>query len=614
MATSVDKPFDALFELTSDLAVIVDTESESVLDANGKTQEALEYPLSRLQSMQWMELFPLGEREPLASMQSRIDSSGDKAGFLHCHLLREDGSRFPCELRMHPFATSAGEHMLVLFRDVSAQYRAREEIHLRNLAIASVRSGVVMADARQADLPLIYVNKGFERITGYTAHEALGRSCRFLQGTDRAQPQLEILRRCLSNGDGCDVRLRNYRKDGTLFWNELHISPVRDEDGLLTHFIGIQFDVTDRVNSREALERSEERYRMLADNVRDLILRRSIDGTIDFVSPSAQTFVGHTEAECLGLSFLDLVHPEDRDLVAETSRRIESTGDTANIRFRMQRPGAEPLWVESSDSLASETDHGHRGTIVSVIRDITLRRKAEEETKRALERERELNEIKTRFIRVVSHEFRTPLTAIMASSSLIREYGDSLPKPKRDRHLANVEQSVNRMRHLIDQVIFANKAEAQIIQLQRSELALVSWIENLIEQLALVYPGHAVELQTKLSREQVFNLDAGLLHHILQNLLTNALKYSPVENKVDLLVDANTDELRLRVTDHGIGIPQKDQEELFSAFHRAENVGTISGTGLGLHIVLRSVQAHEGQIRFCSREGEGTTFEVTLPL
>ena len=136
-----------------------------------------------------------------------------------------------------------------LLPDISASLLAK--------AVDQSVDGIIIADARQSDLPLVYVNIGFEKMTGYSSREALGRNCRFLQGEDRAQPSIEVMREAIKNGESCVVMLRNFRKDGTLFWNEFNMSPVRDAAGVVTHFIGVLKDVTARVEMLTHLRQSK---------------------------------------------------------------------------------------------------------------------------------------------------------------------------------------------------------------------------------------------------------------------------------------------------------------------------------------------------------------------
>ncbi len=154
-----------------------------------------------------------------------------------------------------------------LQEEIKKRREKEEELRLANQAIAASINGIVIADARLPDMPIIYINPAFERITGYEAQEVVGRNCRFLQGKDTEQPGLNELREALREAKGCKVVLSNYRKDGTLFWNELTISPIYDDDGNLTHFVGIQTDITERKVAQEALRYQQEQTEKLLLNI-----------------------------------------------------------------------------------------------------------------------------------------------------------------------------------------------------------------------------------------------------------------------------------------------------------------------------------------------------------
>jgi PAS domain S-box-containing protein len=154
-----------------------------------------------------------------------------------------------------------------LQEEIKKRQQKEEELRLSNQAIAASINGIVIADAREPDMPIIYVNPAFERLTGYAVQEVVGRNCRFLQGNDTKQPALKELREALRDGTSCTVVLGNYRKDGTLFWNELSISPIYDSEGTLTHFVGIQMDITERKQAQEALHDQQEQTEKLLLNI-----------------------------------------------------------------------------------------------------------------------------------------------------------------------------------------------------------------------------------------------------------------------------------------------------------------------------------------------------------
>jgi PAS domain S-box-containing protein len=607
--------FRTLFELANDAIIVVDVESQKILDANQRAMEWMDRTLEELRDMDVLQVHPTPERKRLLKhFQERSVDGGSSV--LTCHLLRRDGSTVPCELSARRIVVKDRKLAVGIFRDLSERVRTLEDIRLRDVAIQGIQAGISIADARLPDLPLIYINGGFEKITGYKAREVVGRSCRFLQGSQRDQPALNALRTALREGRACDVRLRNYRKDGSEFWNELHISPVYNEDNELTHFVGIQIDVTDRVEARKRIEESERRYRTLADSVDDIIMRRHRCGKIFFVSPSVERNLGYAVGELLETSFLDLIHPEDRLNFSKETKALNGDLLSSILTYRVQAANGEYLWIESRETLLRAVDGQDEDEIVSVGRDVTMRRRAEEEVRRSLERERELGQLKTRFIQMVSHEFRTPMTAIRASSAFLRQWGDGLEPEKRQRHFDNIERSLGRMNRLIDDVLFISRNETHRIEFAPECVHPTTFTQHLIDDIEPLFPGRKVQFSSEIGEDECFQIDPNLFRHFFQNLLSNAFKYSPCQQPVEVRLTRESEGgvLLFTVRDHGIGIPEEERKNLFEPFVRCHNTGSINGTGLGLNIAKRSVELHGGAITFTSALGQGTEFTVRLPV
>jgi signal transduction histidine kinase len=240
------------------------------------------------------------------------------------------------------------------------------------------------------------------------------------------------------------------------------------------------------------------------------------------------------------------------------------------------------------------------------------RQKAEEDLRKALEKEKQLNELKSRFVSMTSHEFRTPLTSILSSAELLENYGHKWNEEKKNQYLQRIQNSVKNMTALMNDVLLLGKAESGNLECKLTQLNLESFCREIVEELQLTASTHTIVFQGQNLPSKV-SLDEKLLRHILTNLLSNAIKYSPKSDRVDFEVSSDSQTVIFKIVDYGIGIPAREQEQLFSSFHRASNVGSIAGTGLGLAIVKKAVDLHGGQIEVNSQEGIGTTFTVTLP-
>ncbi len=250
-----DRRFRALLQSASAAIVIIDSQGRITM-VNARAENLFGYardeligqPLEMLLPERYREIHTRHRAEFVA--HPRIRPMGTN---LHLVGRRKDGSEFPIEVGLSYIETENGLLAMSFILDVTERKIAEEGLRLTQRAIESAANGIVIADAQQPDMPIIYVNPAFERISGYSRDEVLGRNCRFLQGSDRDQPALETLRAAIKAGRPCQVTLRNYKKDGTLFWNELDIAPVYDEEGRLTHFVGIQNDITERKLAEEEL-------------------------------------------------------------------------------------------------------------------------------------------------------------------------------------------------------------------------------------------------------------------------------------------------------------------------------------------------------------------------
>ncbi|MBE9056689.1 hybrid sensor histidine kinase/response regulator [Sphaerospermopsis sp. LEGE 08334] len=236
----------------------------------------------------------------------------------------------------------------------------------------------------------------------------------------------------------------------------------------------------------------------------------------------------------------------------------------------------------------------------------------------ALEKEKELSQLKSRFITMASHEFRTPLAIISSSSGILQKFSDRLSAERKEQHLQTIQNTIKHITQMLDDVLMINRAEAEKIELHLETSDIIAFCRHLKEEIETTSNQHTINFYVDLGEEIMENyliiqFDEKILRQILTNLLTNAIKYSPSHNLVNFSLTKNNNQILFKISDRGIGIPEADQANLFEPFNRASNVGTIAGTGLGLAIVKKCVDLHQGKINVESRAGEGTTFTVSLP-
>lgn len=425
--------------------------------------------------------------------------------------------------------------------------------------------------------------------------------------------------------------------------NKLVSKLTAHEQALLVANEQLRRELLERQQAELSLRESEERFRQIAENIREVFWMASGDvRQVLYISPVYEEIF---RRPCHLLyenptSCLEAIHPEDRRLVMRSLGRHKRGEHEFNERFRIVRPDGSVRWVWSmafpvKDEL--ETVYRHTGVLVDITEqvraeelerekatletEIICRRETEAETRVALEKEKELGELKSRFIAMTSHEFRTPLTTILSSTELLENYSHKLTTEKKQQHFKRIKTATQRMVQLLEDVLLIGKAEAGKLTFNPSSLNLSQFCNELVEEVRLSGSQHNIDFVVGTLEQSTTNeaaptacLDKKLLQHILSNLLSNATKYSPIGSTVYFELSFHRKEVVFKIQDQGIGIPEDDQKHLFETFHRAKNVGTIPGTGLGLAIVKRMVDLHGGQIAVESAVAAGTMFTVTLPL
>lgn len=371
------------------------------------------------------------------------------------------------------------------------------------------------------------------------------------------------------------------------------------------------------------------------------------DGGIVVVNPKAESLFGYVKNELIGKKIETLIprrfasgHIEKRDGYIQNPHS-RSMGIGLDL-FATRKDGSEfPVEVSLSSFSTSEGQY-----FMSFIIDITERKKQEseiialnaelenrveerteelaqainklalskQEVMRALETEKELNELKSRFVTTASHEFRTPLATILSSVSLICEYPEKEDQDKRLKHVARIKSAVHNLTHILNDFLSLSKLEEGITRNQPERILLKEFAMDVVDEMkAMMKPGQQIDY-TQTGKETHVELDQQLFKNVLINLLSNAIKYSPEGKHIEFTASTEKDKMVITIKDNGIGIPVEDHPFLFDRFFRAKNAGEVQGTGLGLNIVKKYIELMNGEISFSSIYHEGTIFNIELPM
>jgi PAS domain S-box-containing protein len=530
---------------------------------------------------------------------------------------RKDGSAIDIVFSAAPLLDNNGQinGIVAVIADITEQKLQAAQVRLLQSVVVNTNDAIIVTEAEPTKglgHRIIYVNEAFTSITGYQPHEVLGQTPRILQGVKTDRAELQKVRQALSAWESVTVEVINYRKDGSEFWNEFSLVPVADAKGWYTHWIAVQRDTTERKKVEQALRQSEERFRSLIENALDIIMILEINGTISYVSPSVVKVLGYGVTDLVGANIQGFIHADDWAIAIDHLTNIASQELQIPIEFRHRhQDGTWRILEAISQPFVDSTDVMQ---MMVNARDITERKRLDE-IRLALEREKELSALKTRFFSMASHEFRTPLSTALAAAQVLENSQQEWDNTeKRLRNLHRIQDAVRNMVQLLDDILTINRAETGKLAFNPKPIALEAYCRHFIEEMQL-NAGNQHQLTFSChGKSQHVCLDEKLLRSMLSNLLSNAIKYSPQGGNISLSLEFGLEYFTIKVQDQGIGILWEDQKQLFEPFHRGKNVKAISGTGLGLVVVKKCVDLHHGNITIHSGEGLGTTCIITIPL
>lgn len=499
--------------------------------------------------------------------------------------------------------------MLGTHVDITSRKEMEEtlrESELRNRAILDLIPDMLFVMTKDGDY-LHYHSPSNEKLL-VQPEDFLGKNIKTILPPDLANKFLELFDVSARTGQ---MTIHEYSLDipnREKGYFEARIITYGDDNRVLT----IIRDITKRKNYEKKIEESEKKYRYLADNSQDIICLHKLDSTYEFISPSVKTVLGYEEHELLGKTPFELMIEEDAQKYSKLlSENIFQEQSTYIFETKNRRKDGSLVWLESVLSpIKDENNESFR--ILSASRDITLRKKSEEDMRLTIEKEKKLNELKSNFISTTSHEFRTPLSAILSSTELLEFYSSMWQEEKKKDYFQKIKTSVNSLTLMLNDILSFNKAESNSINFVRSETNIDELCTEIIKDFkSRISTKYKVEYEYE-TDNKIFSIDSRLLKQALDNLLNNAAKYSSEGSKIKLLVSNRADTLLFQIFDEGIGIQESDKDKLFEAFYRGKNALLISGTGIGLPLVKRIAELHDGSVTFENNNPKGTIFKFEI--
>lgn len=537
-----------------------------------------------------------------------------------------------------------------------------------NAIIDTATDGIITIDERGS---IESVNTAAAQLFGYDISELIGQNVRVLMPEPDASHHDGYMANYMRTGErkiiGIGREVYGKCKDGRIFPLRLSISEVNLHSRRI--FAGILHDLSEQKAAEKALLEEKERTRQYLDVANTIFVIIDQEKRVTMLNRKGSEMLGYAADEVLGQKWFDLaVAPEERESVRTRFREVmdNNHAELEYIEYKIfNRHSGQTQLIAWHNSVIPDAN-GKVLAIISAGVDITEHRAAEEriirlnaeleqrveqrteelaaavnqllntnnqlkkeiqereaaenalraseqEIRKALAKEKELSELKSRFVSMASHEFRTPLSTILSSADLIEAYKLSEQQAKRERHTIRIKSAVVNLTNILNDFLSLSRFEEGKIQVSPVEFDIQDFCGEIMEEIkVLLKPGQSIEPLLECER-QILVLDKKMLKNVFFNLLSNAIKYSDPGKKITCSIRTSAEVLHISIADEGIGIPEEEQQHLFSPFFRAHNVENIQGTGLGLNIVKRYVELMQGNIRFESRLGQGTTFYISIP-
>ncbi len=396
-------------------------------------------------------------------------------------------------------------------------------------------------------------------------------------------------------------------------WYNLRIVPIKNQNNEIQNILTIAQNITEYKKTQHALLKAKDNYQKLVEDMPFLVCRWLPDGRLTFVNSMYCEYFNRSPEELIGNNFLDYIPKETHKYVWENISKLTPENSIISIDHPVKSEYGT-RWQRWTDR-AFFDKNGNITSLQSLGQDITELRNARLETDRALKKAEELNQLKSQFISTVSHEFRTPLASIRSNSQLLHKYSRELDEVTREKFFKRIFNATKLMSVMLDEVSFVGKDQNGRLSFVPHKIDFEQFCSDVIEETLNYF-----EINRKIElifhhKIGVIYIDENLLRQALINVLNNAIKYSDNESLIYFSVSKNKDSsVMMRITDKGAGIDKKDLEHVFEPFYRGKNVKNIKGTGLGMSIVKRSIELHNGNIHIDSQKGKGTAVTIEIPV
>lgn len=477
-----------------------------------------------------------------------------------------------------------------------------------------------------------HVNDNFCKISKYSKEELIGKDHRIINSGYHPKEFIRNLWATIADGRIWKGELKNKAKDGTVYWVDTTIVPFLNEQGKPYQYVAIRADITHRKAAEESLQKSLKEvsdYKYALEQSA-IVAITDQKGIITYANDNFCKISKYSKEELIGQDhrIINSGH-HSKDFIRQLWVTI-ANGKIWKGELKNKAKDGTVYWVDTT-IVPFLNEQGKPYQYVAIRADITQRKEAENNLRKineeleekvkertleltaALAREKEVGELKSRFVAMASHEFRTPLTAVLSSVSLIEKYTGVDDGEKRNRHINRIKASVKNLTGILNDFLSLDKLQEGQVEIASDSFALSEFLEDCAEEMHGMLSKKQQHIEMDSPAGVLLVQDKKVLRNVMHNLLSNAIKYSDEGKTIYLQAAVNGEVVTIAVKDEGIGIPAEEQKHLFDKFFRAKNVVNIQGTGLGLNIVKKYMELLGGDITMKSTLGQGTVFTISFP-
>ena len=492
----------------------------------------------------------------------------------------------------------------IIIEDLTQKHQEDSLFRLLNSAVIYANDAILVTEVKNQvnrESSIIYVNKAFCKMSGYSAKELIGNSTEMVQGSDDDNGELHKLNEAIQNGESYRSELNYFRKDGSPYWVNSSIVPLKDDKNQVTHWISIQRDVTDSRQAEETIREQKNFLESINRNSSEAIICADVQKKPRFTNKAFQELFQYTDEDII----LDDLFADNASQI-DFNKLLTSEGKVSNSAYLFKRKDGSTFWGLASFSIHEyEGKKQYDGTIRD-ISDIKATEQVLQEKNQALEK---TNEELDRFVYSASHDLRAPLASSLGLINITRISTDEKEKQS---YLDMMEQSLNKMDKIIQDITDYQRNSR--LQIETEEIHFESLIADVFQRLKYLKSLDVVRINTQIDNEEKFYTDKIRLYVILINLISNAIKFMQfdvADPYINIKISVDSQRARILVEDNGIGIDASHLDKVFGMFFQASREST--GSGLGLYIVKESINKLKGSIQVSSTLNEGTCVEIILP-